>query len=83
MEKKQSTKKNEQNFLRQITEKAPSNVPDKIDTRPECSYEIDHVYGFASGMDRNKASLYFGKDNNEIVFSSAALGIVQDLKTRK
>jgi len=34
-------------------------------------------------MDRNKASLYFGKDNNEIVFSSAALGIVQDLTTRK
>jgi hypothetical protein len=27
--------------------------------------------------------LYFGKDNNEIVFTSAALGIVQDLTTKK
>ena len=38
MDKKQGTKKNEQNFLRQITEKAPSTVPDKIDSKPDCSY---------------------------------------------
>ena len=35
------------------------------------------------GGDRNKASLYFGKDNNEIVFTSAALGIVQNIATKE
>lgn len=66
--------------MNQIHEKAPQGVvcdPSK----PDCAYEIDHVYGFAG--DRSKACLYFGKDNNEIVFCSAALGIVQDLNTRK
>lgn len=41
---------------------------------PTSTWKIDYVHGF--GGDRNKASLYFGKDNNEIVFTSAALGIV-------
>jgi len=66
----------EQFFLKQITEKVPSTVntdPSKLG-KPDCAYEIDHVYGFAG--DRNKACLYFGKDNNEIVFSTAALGVV-------
>jgi hypothetical protein len=27
--------------------------------------------------------LYFGKDNNEIVFTSAALGIVQNINTKE
>ena len=66
----------EQFFLKQITEKPPSTAvtdPAKLG-RPDCAYEIDHVYGFAG--DRNKACLYFGKDNNEIVFSTAALGVV-------
>jgi hypothetical protein len=59
--------------LKQINEKVPDNVA--IDTsKPDCSYEIDHVYGF--GGDHFKAGLHFGKDNNEIVFTSAALGIV-------
>ena len=44
---------------------------------PESTWKIDYVHGF--GGDRNKASLYFGKDNNEIVFTSAALGIVQNI----
>lgn len=81
MEKKQSKKeKGEQFFLKQITEKMPSTV--KVDpTAPDCAYEIDHVYGFSG--DRNKSMLYFGKNNNEIVFSTAALGVVQDLTTRK
>ena len=66
--------------MRQINEKCPENVT-WDQTKPDCAYEIDHVYGF--GGDRYKAGLYFGKDNNEIVFTSAALGIVQDLTTRK
>jgi WD40 repeat protein len=41
---------------------------------------IDHVYGFSG--DRNKSVCYFGKDNNQIVFPAAALGVVQDLSTR-
>ena len=81
---KQKTKKptefKEQFFLKQINEKMPEHI--KCDaTKPENTYEIDHVYGFSG--DRNKAMLYFGKTNNEVVFSSAALGIVQDLTTRK
>ena len=81
MEKKASKKeKGEQFFLKQITEKPISTY--KGDTlTPDCSYEIDHVYGFSG--DRNKAMLYFGKNNNEIVFGTAALGVVQDLTTRK
>jgi len=70
----------DQFFLKNINEKAPAGVvcdPSK----PDVAYEIDHVYGFAG--DRSKACLYFGKDNNEIVFCSAALGIVQDLNNRK
>jgi hypothetical protein len=59
--------------LKQINEKVPENVT--ADTsKPEFTYEIDHVYGF--GGDHYKAGLHFGKDNNEIVFTSAALGIV-------
>jgi len=50
-------------------------------TLPDCAYEIDHVYGYAG--DRNKNMLHFGKDKDEIVFATAALGVVQDLKTRK
>ena len=70
----------DQHFLKQIHEKPPqSTVCDP--SRPDCAYEVDHVYGFSG--DRNKACLYFGKDNNEIVFMTAALGIVQDLTTRK
>ena len=42
---------------------------------PEC------VYGFAG--DRYRSVLYFGKDNNEIVYPAAALGVVQDLTTRE
>ena len=82
MDKKASGKpeKKEQFFLKQITEKVPSTI--KADpTVPDCGYEIDHVYGFSG--DRNKSMLYFGKNNNEIVFGTAALGVVQDLTTRK
>lgn len=48
---------------------------------PNVSYEIDHVHGYSG--DRNKNVLYFGRDNNEIVFTTAALVVLQDLKTRK
>jgi WD40 repeat protein len=81
MDKKQSKKeKGDQFFLKQITEKPIATI--KADSSPpDCAYEIDHVYGFSG--DRNKAMLYFGKNNDEIVFATAALGVVQDLKTRK
>ena len=49
--------------------------------KPDITYELDHVYGFAG--DRHGSCLYFGKDNNEVVYMSAALGIVEDLATRK
>ena len=80
MEKVQRNRKTDQAFLKQITEKAPDTVQ-WDNTKPDCAYEIDHVYGFSG--DRNKAVCYFGKDNNQIIFPGAALGIVQDLKTRQ
>ena len=70
-----------QHFLKQITECRPETQKKANNEKPDCFYEIDHVHGFAG--DRNKNMLHFGKDNNEIVFSCAALGVVQDLKTRK
>ena len=70
-----------QHFLRQVTEMRPDNQKKPSNEKPDCMYEIDHVHGFAG--DRNKNMLHFGKDNNEIIFSCAALGVVQDLKTRK
>jgi uncharacterized protein YvpB len=45
------------------------------------TWEIDHVYGYSG--DRNKSCLYFGQNNNEIVYPTAALGVVQDLTTGK
>lgn len=81
MERKQTMKKDkDQAFLKQINEKAPENVVCNT-SKPDKGFEIDHVYGFSG--DRNKAMAYFGKDNNEIIFAAAALGVVQDLKTRK
>jgi WD40 repeat protein len=82
MEKKGAAKKEmkEQFFLKQITEKPPSTAVCDA-TKPDCAYEIDHVYGFSG--DRNKSMCYFGKTKDEIVFGTAALGVVQDLKTRK
>ncbi len=75
MERKVSLKKKEgepQHFLKQILEKPPADAkynPEK----PNVTYEIDHVYGFSG--DRYKNGLHFGKNNDEIVFSAAALGI--------
>ena len=48
---------------------------------PNVAYEMDHVYGYSG--DRNKNVLYFGRDNNEIIFTTAAVVVLQDLKTRK
>jgi hypothetical protein len=54
----------------------------KLDpTRPENGYTIDHVHGFSG--DRNKNMLHFGTSNNEMIFATAALGVVQDLTTKK
>lgn len=81
MDKKKTTKeKGDQFFLRQIVEKPPEGVVYNP-AKPDITYEIDHVYGFAG--DRYKNGLHFGKTNDEIIFTSAALGICQDLKTRK
>jgi hypothetical protein len=72
--------KGEQFFLKQITEKVPSTAVCDV-SKLDITYEIDHVYGFSG--DRNKSMCYFGKTNDEIVFGTASLGVVQDLKTRK
>jgi len=70
----------QQFFLKQITEKMPPTQ--KVDpTRPDNGFVIDHVHGFSG--DRNKAMCVFGKTNNEFVFCTAGLGIVQDLTTRQ
>ena len=45
--------------------------------KPDVDYEIDHVYGFAAG----NSCLYFGTDNEEIVFKAATVGVVQDIKS--
>ena len=76
-EKKEPEK---QFFLKQIHETMPANQAHDA-SKPDSTWEIDFVHGF--GGDRNKSSLFFGKDNNEIVFSTAALGVVQDLTNRK
>ena len=50
-----------------------------MNEKPDVTYEIEHVYGFSG--DRQKSVLYFGQDNNEIIYTAAAIGIVHDLKT--
>jgi len=63
--------------LKYAQEKVPdafTKIGEAVSGAPSQTYEVDHVYGFAG--DRNKSMLYFGKDNNEIVFSCAALGVV-------
>lgn len=69
------------NFLKNIEEKIPADtVTLGLTDLPDVAYEIDHVYGF--NCDRNQCVL-FGKDSNEIVFATAALGVVQDIPSRK
>jgi len=81
MDKKVSKKeKGDQHFLKMINEKAPEGTNYDA-SKPDVTFEIDHVYGFSG--DRFKNGLHFGKTNDEIIFSAAALGICQDLKTRK
>ena len=73
-------KENTQAFLKQVNEKVPEGlVADK--SKPTKGYVLDHCYGFAGCQ--QKAVCYFGKDKNEIVFPAAALGVVQDVNTRK
>lgn len=69
-----------QHFLKNINERVPDHYAgQKVHDRPDHTYEIEYVYGYAG--DRNKSCLNFGQTNNEIIFMSAALGVVQDLKT--
>jgi len=71
-----------QAFLRQTVEVIPENVVTSgLAEKPDVTYVPEHVYGFAG--DRYRSVLYFGRDNNEIVFPAAALGVVQDLTTRE
>ena len=69
-----------QHFLKAIlNEDPPPNFPAGKSSKPDVTFVPEHVYGY--GGDRNKSCLQFGKDSSEIVFFSAALGIVQDLNT--
>lgn len=63
----------QQFFLKQISEKMPETQ--KSDpTKPDKSYVIDHVHGFSG--DRNKNMCHFGTTNEEMIFGTAALGVV-------
>ena len=74
--------KNLQAFLRGSVETIPENVVKTgLKEKPDITYVPEHVYGYAG--DRYKSVLYFGKDNNEIIFPAAALGVVQDLRTNE
>ena len=69
-------------FLKYINETTPNDISLKnLTEAPRIGDEVEHVYGYAG--DRNKSCLYFGQNNNEIVFMAASLGIIQDLTTRK
>ena len=74
-------RKKDKHFLKfTMDECVPGDV--NIDpSKPNCTYEIEHVFGFSG--DRQKSCLKFGNNNNEIIYPAAALGIVQDLKTRQ
>lgn len=68
-------------FLKNIEERVPSGtLTTGLNEAPDVSLEIDHIYGFSN--DHNQG-VYFGKDNNEIVFMAGAVGVVQDLSTRQ
>ena len=49
--------------------------------RPDETWEIEHVYGYAG--DRNKSCLSFGPTNDQIVYVTAALGVVQTLSSHE
>ena len=71
-----------QQFLRQTYEQPPNDVVKTgLREKPDVTYVPEHVYGYSG--DRYRSVLYFGKDNNEIVYPAAAMGIVQDLTTRE
>ena len=71
-----------QHFLKAINEDTPDEWEKApIKEAPDMTWEIDHVYGYSG--DRNKSCLYFGQNNNEIIYPTAALGVVQDLTTGK
>ena len=81
-DKKGRNRKGEAAFLKHINETAPEHLATAgLAEKPDVTYEVEHVYGFAG--DRHKSVLYFGRDNNEIVYVAAALGVVQDLTTRE
>jgi len=70
-----------QHFLRMVNEPIPEGVVTTgLQEAPQVRCEIDHVYGFSG---ERRSCLYFGRDNEEIVYMAAAIGVVQDLKTRQ
>ena len=75
-------KKNDtQHFLKAINERIPEHFANaKISSeKPSKMWEIEHVYGYSG--DKNKSSLVFGQNNNEILFIAAAIVVKQDLLT--
>ena len=67
-------------FLKQIHEVEPKDAVTHGPEKPAVTCSIEHVYGFTG---ERKSCLFFGKDNNEIVYMAAAIGVVQDLTTGK
>jgi WD40 repeat protein len=64
--------------LKQINEIIPEGtVADP--TKPDITVEIDHVYGFSG--DRQRACLYFGRTNEELIYPAAAMGITHDISS--
>ena len=75
-----SKKKDCAAFLKFVNEKVPEGTV--IDSsKPDMTLKLDHVHGF-NGHSVKQAA-FFGKSNNEMIFSSAAVGVVQDLSTKK
>jgi hypothetical protein len=49
---------------------------------PAASLQLEHVYGY-EGIRNYSNNLYFTVDPDEVVWYTAALGVVMNLKTRK
>jgi hypothetical protein len=71
-----------QHFLKQVNETVPEGYKNQKNlSKPDHDWVIEHVYGFSG--DRNKSCLFFGANNNEIIFPAAALGVSMNLTTRE
>lgn len=66
-----------QAFLKFSKEDRPPGVPNP--KALDWQFEMEFVHGFAGAGDRNKQTLWFGKDTNEIIYPCAALGVVHNI----